>query len=47
MGKMECPECGNKFDEEFIDFLENGNPACSHCVELEEKRKELLEKEGK
>lgn len=47
MGKMECPICGNKFDEEYIEFLENGNPACSQCVEHEEKRNELLEKEGK
>jgi hypothetical protein len=25
------------FDEEFVDFLENGNPACPRCIEEEER----------
>ena len=43
MAKMECPICGQKFNEEFVDFLENGNPACPNCVS-EERIKEDEEK---
>lgn len=44
MAKMTCPICGKDFDEEYVDFLDNGNPACSKCVEEEEKREEEKEK---
>lgn len=32
MGKVECPICGEKFDDEYVEFLDNGNPACPNCV---------------
>ena len=32
MAKMECPICGEKFDEEYVEYLDNGNPACPRCV---------------
>ncbi len=38
MAKMECPICGRKFDEEYVEYLDNGNPACPSCVTAEEKR---------
>lgn len=38
MGKMICPICGEKFDDEFVEFLDNGNPACPGCVEEELKQ---------
>ena len=38
MEKMTCPICGEKFDEKDMDFLENGNPACSKCVEKEQSK---------
>ena len=37
--KMECPVCGEKFDEECVEFLDNGNPACPDCV-AEERRED-------
>ncbi|MBQ3162829.1 MAG: hypothetical protein IJC04_12000 [Oscillospiraceae bacterium] len=40
MAKMECPICGKSFDGEMVAFLENGNPACPHCVNEEQKRQE-------
>ena len=40
MAKMECPICGKSFDDEMVEFLENGNPACPHCVDEEQKRQE-------
>ena len=40
MAKMECPICGKSFDDEMVDFLENGNPVCSHCAEEEQRRQE-------
>ena len=46
MSKMECPRCGNKFDEEYVEYLDNGNPACPHCVEKERKAEEEKEKEN-
>lgn len=39
MEKMTCPVCGKSYDKEVMSFLDNGNPACSMCVEEEEKRK--------
>ena len=45
MEKMECPICGEKFDEEFVDFLDNGNPACPQCVEEERKQNENKQKD--
>ena len=35
MGKMTCPVCGKLYDEQDIEFLDNGNPACPQCVALE------------
>lgn len=35
MAKMTCPVCGQKFDEQHVQFLNNGNPACPACVEAE------------
>ena len=46
MAKMECPRCGEKFDEEYIEYLDNGNPACPHCVAEERKRIEEKEKQN-
>ena len=34
---MTCPICGRNFDEQHVQFLENGNPACPVCVEEENK----------
>ena len=42
MAKMECPICGEKFDEENVEFLDNGNPACPHCVDEEKKKDEQI-----
>ena len=42
MSKMECPICGGSFDDEFVGFLENGNPACPSCVEAEQKLDENI-----
>ena len=40
MAKMECPRCGQKFDEEYVEYLDNGNPACPACVAQERKLEE-------
>ena len=45
MGKMECPVCGEAFDEEYVEYLDNGNPACPHCVQKERKDNEETETE--
>ena len=45
MAKMECPRCGEKFDEEYVEYLDNGNPACPHCVAKERKSEEEKEKQ--
>ena len=45
MAKMECPRCGKKFDEEYVEYLDNGNPACPHCVAKERKSEEEKEKQ--
>lgn len=44
MAQILCTTCGEMFNDEYIDFLENGNPACPRCVEEEEKRKNNEEK---
>lgn len=36
MGKMECPICGKMFDDMDVMYLDNGNPACPHCVKKEQ-----------
>jgi len=46
MGTMECPSCGERFDDEYVCFLDNGNPACPHCVAEEQKKKEREDKEN-
>lgn len=28
MEMMECPVCGRRFPEEYVEYLDNGNPAC-------------------
>lgn len=33
MAKTACSICGQNFDEQHVQFLENGNPACPTCVE--------------
>lgn len=43
MAKMDCPICGEKFDEEFVEYLDNGNPACPQCVMEERKQFEKEE----
>lgn len=40
MAKNTCPICGNGVDDLEMDFLDNGNPACSTCVQKERKRGE-------
>lgn len=44
MGKMTCPICGEQFDDMFIDFLDNGNPACHACVVKEQEIEETEKK---
>ena len=46
MAKMECPHCGEKFNEEYAEYLDNGNPACPHCVANERKSEEEKEKQN-
>lgn len=29
---MECPICGELFDSDDMEILDNGNPACHDCV---------------
>ena len=36
MEEMNCSVCGEKFNAEYVDFLDNGNPACPKCIEEEE-----------
>ena len=43
MEKMECPICGELFDDMDVQYLDNGNPACPTCVQDEQKQDE---KEG-
>lgn len=38
MSKNTCPICGEFFDDEHADYLDNGSPACSQCVENERKK---------
>lgn len=38
--KMECPNCGNKFDSLEFTIGENGNPICLNCA-AEEQEKEI------
>lgn len=38
--KMICPVCGQKFDAAEVEYLDNGNPACSKCVREEQKEHE-------
>ena len=48
MDYVECPCCGRKISSEDVEYLDNGNPACSVCVREEEKREEeKLEKNKK
>lgn len=45
MPKEKCNYCGKEYDSELFSTLDNGSPACIHCVEDEEKRnteKEIL-----
>ena len=39
MATMECPICSEKFEEEFVEYLDNGNPACPRCVDEEDNLK--------
>lgn len=43
MAKMVCPICGEEFNEEYVEYLDNGNPACPACVEAERKREKQVE----
>ena len=38
MTKMECPICGEMFEVESAEHLDNGNPACPRCVEKERQK---------
>lgn len=38
MAEMVCSICGQNFDEQHVQFLENGNPACPACVEKENRK---------
>ena len=38
MGKKKCGYCGEDYDEEYEGTLDNGCPACPHCVAAEEER---------
>lgn len=49
LAKKKCDYCGEYYEEEYEGTLDNGSPACPHCVadeeaEEERKRKEELEK---
>ena len=37
MAKMTCPICGENFDEDYVEYLDNGNPACPAYVAAEQK----------
>ena len=32
---MECPICGQVFDDEYMQIADNGNLICCHCAEKE------------
>ena len=40
MGKKKCGYCGEDYDEEYEGTLDNGCPACPHCVAAEEAAEE-------
>lgn len=47
MKKRKCDYCGKTVEEEEMQALNNGSPACPDCVEEEEinsKKKELEQK---
>lgn len=35
MAKMECPICGQSYDEEDMTIGDNGNLICCNCAEKE------------
>ena len=42
--KWNVPFAEKKFDEEYVEYLDNGNPACPRCVEEERKQEESNQK---
>lgn len=44
MAKIKCEYCGEYYDEEIFQSLENGSPACPKCV-AEEDEKQKKEKD--
>jgi len=48
MAQIKCDYCGKMYDEEKMQTLDNGCPACPECVADEEKRiEERAKKESK
>lgn len=37
---MTCPICGQKFPANEYECLDNGNPACPHCVKEEQNKQQ-------
>ena len=44
MREIMCPICGKIIDDQNLDYLDNGSPACHTCVENERKVEEEKEK---
>lgn len=40
MAKMECPICGQVFNEENMKIADNGNLVCCNCAEKEKTTEE-------
>ncbi len=47
MGKMECPECGNEFDDLDMTIGDNGNPICIECFQKKNQKEDEKEKDDK
>lgn len=47
MEYVECPGCGCKIPPEYVDYLDNGNPACSACVSKERQKDDEKTQENK
>ncbi|MBQ8587396.1 MAG: hypothetical protein IJ453_04855 [Oscillospiraceae bacterium] len=43
MEKMICPVCGEFFDSDLVEYLDNGNPACPVCVNAERDHDEFTQ----
>lgn len=46
MAKKKCGYCGEYYDEEYEQTLDNGSPACPRCVADEDAEKERRRQEN-